>query len=124
MTKQISSSTPLQVGKEISRPIARDDRIHIEYVPTQVVTEYVRNTLSVEGKPIDGIRYASSRNNSGTAIVLFADQDNLVLEKNEQKDYYGLSSDRWISLLEASTKSVSKIDIDKWARVDGQWSLF
>src|SRR5262249_27106744 len=29
------------ISRVISRPIARDDRVHIEYVPTQVVTEYV-----------------------------------------------------------------------------------
>lgn len=31
-----------RISFEISWPIARDDRVHIEYVPTQVVTEYVR----------------------------------------------------------------------------------
>jgi len=28
------------IAREISRPIARDDRVHVEYVPTQVVTEF------------------------------------------------------------------------------------
>ena len=29
-------------SKEVSRPIERDDRIHIEYLPTQAFTEYIR----------------------------------------------------------------------------------
>ena len=28
---------------DFSSPIERDDRIHIEYVPTQVITEYLRD---------------------------------------------------------------------------------
>ena len=30
------------LAKEISKPIERGNRVHIEYVPTQVVTEYLR----------------------------------------------------------------------------------
>ncbi len=47
---------------DISRPIAHDGREHIEYVPTQEVTEYFRQAFrDVDGQPLDGIAYASSR---------------------------------------------------------------
>jgi RES domain len=55
------------ISREISRPIARDDRVHIEYVPTQVVTEYVRTAVKIDGQPSDGIRYQSSRSKAQTA---------------------------------------------------------
>lgn len=32
-------------GREIARPVARDDGAHTEYVPTQIVTEFVRHRL-------------------------------------------------------------------------------
>jgi hypothetical protein len=63
-----------QISQQISRPIARDDRVHIEYVPTQVVTEYLRTIITIDGKPVDRIRYRSSRRNVQTSLVLFANQ--------------------------------------------------
>ena len=78
------------LSEEISRPIARDNRIHIEYVPTQVITEYLRTAVEVGGKKVDGIRYRSSRQDAGTAIVLFADRDNVVFEEGERPEYYHL----------------------------------
>lgn len=86
------------VSREISKPIARDDRVHIEYVPTQIVTEYVRTIVRIEEASVDGIRYRSSRPSGGTSLVLFADQENLVLEEGEQKSFYHLG-DRWIELI-------------------------
>ncbi|MGD5712530.1 RES family NAD+ phosphorylase, partial [Xanthomonas citri pv. citri] len=59
-----------RVSREISRPIARDDRLHIEYVPTQVITEFVRTSVTLNQKRIEGIRYRSSRHGGRTAIVL------------------------------------------------------
>jgi hypothetical protein len=67
------------VNHDISKPIARDDRVHVEYVPTQVVTEYVRTVVRLKGQCVDGIRYDSSRKRGSTALVLFANRDNLVL---------------------------------------------
>jgi hypothetical protein len=58
------------ISREISRPIARDDRVHIEYVPTQVVTEYVQTAVRLKRRRVDGIRYNSSRKNAKTALVV------------------------------------------------------
>jgi hypothetical protein len=107
------------ISREISRPIARDDRVHIEYVPTQVVTEYVRTAVKIDGQPIEGIRYQSSRRKAQTALVLFADQENLILEKRDQPQFYHFAKDRWLKLGKASVKSVTASDIDSWARRGG-----
>ena len=66
-----------RLAHDISRPIARDDRIHINYVPTQVVTEYVRSARFSNGR-LHGIRYRSSRRDGGVSVVLFADKTNVV----------------------------------------------
>jgi hypothetical protein len=106
------------VSREISRPVARDDRIHIEYVPTQVVTEYVRTAVTIDSRRIDGIRYQSSRHEARTALVLFADQDNLILEEPERPQFYNLAKDRWLRLERVGVKSVSEQNIKGWAKRD------
>lgn len=103
-----------RIGREISQPIARDDRIHISYVPTQVITEYVRTNVNFRGRAIDGMRYRSSRKSAGTAVVLFADQRSLVLPKDEQPELYALYDDRWLALDKASKRIVRKQDIERW----------
>jgi len=63
---------------DLSRPIERDDRQHIEYVPTQVFTEYVRfKMLTPSGMPLHGIKYKSSRNGRA-CYVLFAEQSDCL----------------------------------------------
>ncbi|OIR18153.1 RES domain protein [mine drainage metagenome] len=58
---------------DITRPVTKNGREHIDYVPTQVVSEYVRHVLKVRGRPLDGIVYQSSRKEGKTACVLFID---------------------------------------------------
>ncbi len=61
--------------RDLTRPVERDERVHIEYVPTQVVTEYVRHRLRGPRGPVDGILYRSSRDldRRRTAVVIFAE---------------------------------------------------
>lgn len=57
---------------DFSKPISHDGREHIEYVPTQVVTEYFRYKFIKGGsKGIDGIIYPSSKDRRSNACVLF-----------------------------------------------------
>ena len=60
--------------KEIMRPVARDDRVHTEYVPSQVVTEFLRDFAFESGR-IDGIMYGSvaSPKPGKRNVVLFLD---------------------------------------------------
>jgi hypothetical protein len=61
-----------QFRKSISRPIEKDDRIHIEYVPTQVVAEYFRHIFTdPKGAHLDGILYPSTKRVDGICCVLF-----------------------------------------------------
>jgi HEPN/RES N-terminal domain 1/RES domain len=57
---------------DLSKPIKKDERVHTEYVPTQIVTEYFRYSFHREGgPPIRGILYPSSRAKGGISCVLF-----------------------------------------------------
>jgi DNA-directed RNA polymerase subunit RPC12/RpoP len=63
--------------RDFIKPIIKDGREHIEYVPTQVVTEYFRHVFVDEDeKPIQGILYPSSRRKKGICCVFFFDQSN------------------------------------------------
>lgn len=71
--------------RDFTQPVDRDARVHTEYVPTQVVTEYVRHHLrGLDGEKIDGIMYQSSRQNRGAAVVLFADSGQIGPLKNRR----------------------------------------
>lgn len=65
--------------KDLSRPIRRDDHPHIEYIPTQVVTEYIRFMLK-KNSPCHGIVYPSAKKPGETACVLFMDQQQCLKE--------------------------------------------
>jgi hypothetical protein len=61
---------------EISKPFVRDNHIHIEYVPTQVVTEWLRTRFDPgPGEPLVGVLYSSSRSLGGVNVSLFIDND-------------------------------------------------
>ncbi len=64
---------------DVSRPIERDDRVHVEYVPTQVVTEYFRSQFQLSGGQVDGLLYRSARRPEGKNVVLFAEPASVVL---------------------------------------------
>ena len=75
-------------SREISKPIEADDKIHIEYVPTQVFTEYLRFVFKYYGREtLDGIKYRSSINKR-PCIVLFCNQEESadVLEMDTLED--------------------------------------
>ncbi len=66
-------------ARDLVQPIAHDGREHIEYVPTQIVTEYFRRVFrTADGGPIDGLIYRSSRNDGGRALVLFCENEQCV----------------------------------------------
>lgn len=68
--------------KDLTAPIKRDGGVHVEYVPTQLITEYFRFPFSErirDSKKIDGIIYPSSRN-SKRACVLFFDNEESIKE--------------------------------------------
>lgn len=61
---------------EISKQIERDKYEHIEYVPTQVITEYFRYVVpELAGYDIDGIIYPSAVCEGKKCCVLFFDNE-------------------------------------------------
>ena len=80
------------ISEEISKPITRDGRQHIEYVPTQVVTEFIRAQELLGGTAIDGIKYESAQNPGHSSYVLFATQSD-VLNPNDNRN-----GDAWLEL--------------------------
>ena len=60
------------------RAVEKDGREHVEYVPSQVVTEYIRYRLGEKaGVQIRGILYPSSRAEGGTGCVLFVAHEDI-----------------------------------------------
>jgi hypothetical protein len=61
-----------QFVREITQPVAHDGKEHIEYVPTQILTEYLRLNYAAPGKQrLHGLVYPSARSKNGRSVVLF-----------------------------------------------------
>lgn len=93
--------------RDISEPVRKDGKQHIEYVPTQVFTEYVRYELKTNDEEFfDGIRFRSSKDGKG-CYVLFCDQDDCLpdveFRRREQQ-------------LEFDEGSLQRIDAEDWVR--------
>jgi hypothetical protein len=68
---------------DLSKPIKKDGREHVEYVPTQIVTEYFRHSyLCPDGKPVEGVLYPSARIRGGIACVLFVTRANCGIRES------------------------------------------
>jgi hypothetical protein len=64
---------------DFTKPIDRTDRAHVDYVPTQIVTEFIRYIFKTEDNvSVDGVIYPSSKNNGKKAIVIFANSEQCV----------------------------------------------
>lgn len=82
---------------DLVQPIAHDGREHIEYVPTQIVTEFFRRGFcDSDDRPLDGLIYMSSRNGE-PACVLFCENDQCA-----EADYDGPLYNRLLRLTAVS----------------------
>jgi hypothetical protein len=76
--------------RDISGEVQLDGRQHIEYVPTQVVCEYLRHQLPLElGEPVHGLAWGSARSQDGRNTVLFFDQSRCVESGQRPPDTEG-----------------------------------
>ncbi|MEX2262024.1 MAG: HEPN-associated N-terminal domain-containing protein [Bryobacteraceae bacterium] len=58
--------------EDFVKPVARDGMEHVEYVPTQIVTEYFRHRFRTgSGESLDGIVYRSSQNERRACVFFF-----------------------------------------------------
>ena len=90
------------VADQISRPITRDDRIHIEYVPTQVVTEFLRARVRWQGNAIDGVKYESAAHPGHASYVLFANQEHIVVDSPEDRP----KERAWLELIDVKHRQM------------------
>lgn len=59
--------------EDISKPLSKDDIPEIEYVPTQLVCEYLAQVFLPDEKPLDGLIYPSALT-AGKNLVLFPER--------------------------------------------------
>ena len=72
--------------KSLAAKVEPGAQEHIDYVPTQVVTEWFRTAFRHRRTAVDGIRYMSAQRPGGKSLVLFADRYDVVLSPRQMKD--------------------------------------
>ena len=90
------------VAEQMSQPVARDDRVHVDYVPTQVVTEFLRSRVRWQGSRIDGIKYSSSVHPGYASYALFATQGHIAADSSDSQS----RETPWLELVDVSHRSV------------------
>ena len=70
---------------QVSAPIERDERNHIEYVPTQIVTEYFRTSLCFDDVPLDGLVFRSARRRGGINLALFVGPEAMIPSDEDRR---------------------------------------
>jgi hypothetical protein len=81
--------------QDIEQPVARDKRAHIDYLPSQVVTEYLRANR-IGNTAVDGIIYRSTKVPNELDYVFFAQQGHI---KNATKKQWFDQDPEWFSLV-------------------------
>lgn len=94
-----------QFSDLILQPVAGDDRTHVEYIPTQVFTEFLRD-FRFSGGRIDGVRYRSATGLRGTNVVLFAAPEDVV-DATEPPPFGELRP--WLRLIKVLQKSTPSV---------------
>ena len=86
-----------QLTREMAEPVEQNDRVNVDYIPTQIVTEFIRDR-SFSGFSPHGIRYVSALGSTAANVVLFAGPDNVVDAHPRENE-----EDVWLRLVEAET---------------------
>lgn len=72
---------------ELTSPVSKDDLEHIEYVPSQVVTEFLRDRFEiVASESPKGIVYPSATDRDGPSLVLFYSHRDFTQEGQRSED--------------------------------------
>jgi RES domain-containing protein len=72
--------------ESVAAKVEPGSREHIDYVPTQVVTEWFRTVFHFGKSSLDGIIYPSTQNPGGHSVVLFANGCDVFLTLTEIKE--------------------------------------
>ena len=92
---------------EISKPT--NSSKDLDYVPSQVVTEFIRDAY-IGGGQVHGIRYRSSKDSEHCNLVIFATQDDLMEKDGSSVTSKAVPNQKkpWIRLLDADVLCGSK----------------
>ncbi|MEX7642517.1 HEPN-associated N-terminal domain-containing protein [Stenotrophomonas maltophilia] len=78
--------------RAITRPIEKDGREHIDYVPSQIVCEYLAQSFTPEdGKAIDGIIFPSAAHGGGKNLVIFPSGKYFETDRFKSISFAGLA---------------------------------
>jgi hypothetical protein len=91
-----------QLTEKMAEPVAQDNRVNVDYIPTQIVTEFLRDFSFIEGQ-IDGIQYVTALSEPGFNTVLFATQENVADANGEH-----LSNHQWLQLTDVQVITISE----------------
>jgi hypothetical protein len=95
---------------ELSKPIIKDGTEHIEYVPTQVFTEYIRHLFRDRyGDSLNGIKYVSAKANQQSCCVLFVNNEQCCGSISNPSDGDVANPECVLLLQKAERKRVFKI---------------
>lgn len=90
-----------QFANEIRKPIDGTSVTQLDYIPTQVLTEFFRNYSFSNGK-IDGIKYTSAVDYQGTNVAIFASMDDVTDIHNQMAG----RNDKLLTLIKSETVEV------------------
>ena len=91
--------------ENISEPVIGDNSEHIDYVPTQVITEFFRYLVNGKSrKPIDGICYYSVKNGQ-KCYVLFFDESSFTQDNEKYRE----DKEMCLRLKSVKTENVEKL---------------
>ncbi|MYW71920.1 HEPN-associated N-terminal domain-containing protein [Pseudonocardia sp. SID8383] len=102
-------------SSDVARVARPDDMEHLDYVPTQVVAEYLHERFALESEgrsPIEGIVWASSRVDEQRSLVLFVGPDACV----DERDGWAADAASLVALRSGSVRSFVAVE----SPMDGQ----
>lgn len=81
-----------QFLEDLTKPISNDGSQHIDYIPTQVVTEYLKSSFNSElNQEIHGLIYPSTKRKGQENVVLFFNEQQITTDKNDLEKYLVLN---------------------------------
>jgi hypothetical protein len=81
-TQALTLSFLHDFANDIMEPVARNNQVHIDYLPSQVVTEFMRDYGFLDGA-LDGVAYGSTVHRRGWNVAFFFGQIELGLATRE-----------------------------------------
>ena len=97
-----------QLIRELSAPISKDGSQHLEYVPTQIVTEFFRWRFRGGGQ-LDGIVFPSAVHKCGINCALFVDNSDCLDEGEEFRPRYGNENTFGLTMLDGSQQTATPL---------------